>query len=222
MRYEWAFLKNCDKKRAMANTKRQHQPSIEFVSETALPTAGVVLNVRAYRSSNGTEPLAIYTELPPHGPVPLRIHDACFTSEVLGSIKCDCKAQLDFALEYIQQHGGLIIYLHQEGRGIGLANKIAAYALQEQGLDTVEANRALHLPDDARQYDDAANILKELGIQSVALLTNNPRKATALKDLGISVMKRLPIFCKVSDRAQTYLDTKILKMGHYPMPQDND
>ena len=206
----------------MASPNRQTDSSLVFVSQTALPTTTTTLNVRAYRSSNGTEPLAIFSELPESGPTTLRIHDACFTSEVLNSAKCDCKAQLDYALEYVQQHGGLVIYLHQEGRGIGLANKIAAYALQEQGLDTVDANRALHLPDDARSYDDAAAILNDLGIQSVDLLTNNPRKASALEALGISVNKRLPIYCHVPESAKSYLATKVQRMGHFPQSTESD
>jgi GTP cyclohydrolase II len=128
--------------------------------------------------------------------VALRVHDSCFTSEVLGSLKCDCAQQLELALEYIHAHPpGIVIYLWQEGRGIGLANKIAAYALQEQGLDTVDANRALGFPDDAREYTAVRNILSELGVKSVRLITNNPRKISKLADLGIEVTGRIP--CQV-------------------------
>jgi GTP cyclohydrolase II len=124
------------------------------------------------------------------------VHDACFTSEVLGSLKCDCAEQLQLAMEYIHANSpGIVIYLWQEGRGIGLANKIAAYKLQEQGLDTVDANRALGLPDDSREYTSVRNILKELGVKSVRLMTNNPRKINVLTDLGVKVSGRIP--CQV-------------------------
>lgn len=113
--------------------------------------------------------------------VPLRVHDACFTSEVLGSLKCDCAEQLQMALEYIkEQDCGIVVYLQQEGRGIGLANKIAAYALQEKGLDTVDANRALGLPDDCREYTSVKNMLADLGVKSIKIITNNPRKINLL------------------------------------------
>lgn len=206
----------------MASPNRQKTQDLVFVSETALPTRTAQLNVRAYRSSNGTEPLAIYTRLPSEGPCPLRIHDACFTSEVLGSTKCDCKAQLDYAIDHVVQNSGLVIYLHQEGRGIGLANKIAAYALQEQGMDTVDANRALHFPDDARSYEDAAAILHDLGIRSVELLTNNPRKSAALEALGIEITRCIPIYCDVTEDAQSYIQTKIDRMGHFPQSTEID
>jgi GTP cyclohydrolase II len=125
--------------------------------------------------------------------VALRVHDACFTSEVLGSLKCDCAEQLQMAMDYIHANApGIVIYLWQEGRGIGLANKIAAYKLQEQGLDTVDANRALGLPDDSREYSSVRNILKELGVKSVRLMTNNPRKLSELTELGVKVTGRIP------------------------------
>jgi GTP cyclohydrolase II len=145
---------------------------------------------------------ACQTPSPPPTPsgaapqVALRVHDACFTSEVLGSLKCDCAEQLQLAMEYIHANApGIVIYLWQEGRGIGLANKIAAYKLQEQGLDTVDANRALGLPDDSREYTSVRNILKELGVKSVRLMTNNPRKISELSDLGVKVNGRMP--CQV-------------------------
>jgi GTP cyclohydrolase II len=132
--------------------------------------------------------------------VVLRVHDACFTSEVLGSLKCDCAEQLQMAMEYIHANApGIVIYLWQEGRGIGLANKIAAYKLQEQGLDTVDANRALGLPDDSREYTSVRNILKELRVKSVRLMTNNPRKISELTELGVKVNGRVP--CQIQVRA---------------------
>lgn len=191
-----------------------------FVGETNLPTTHGTLVVKAFRNQiTGQEPLAILCPITSQEPPIIRVHDACFTSEVLGSLKCDCKAQLNYAIQTIQSEGGVVIYLHQEGRGIGLANKIAAYGLQEQGLDTVDANRHLHLPDDAREYQDAVSILEHLGIQRIRLLTNNPRKVEMLTDLGIEVVQR--ISCEVPSPKESiqYLQTKIERMGHLINPK---
>ena len=193
------------------------KPIVEFVAETALPTHRGSYRVRAYRDPQSqTEPLAIlWRDVDVDEAVPVRIHDECLTSEVLGSLKCDCREQLDFALQFIRgEAGGLVIYLRQEGRGIGLANKIAAYALQEEGFDTVDANRALGLPDDARRYHAAAAILEDLGIRSVRLLTNNPRKISSLQALGIEVVGRLPIVVDADPHAEGYLAAKAARMGH--------
>ena len=148
--------------------------------------------------------------------IPVRIHDACITSEAFHSLKCDCRHQLEAAMSYIARYGGIIIYLFQEGRGIGLGNKILAYNLQEiQGLDTVEANRALGLPDDTRDYTAAGDILKHFDIQSVSLMTNNPRKVSILNSLGINVASCIPIHvAPVSVQMKKYVDTKISKMEH--------
>jgi GTP cyclohydrolase II len=148
--------------------------------------------------------------------IPLRVHDACFTSEVLGSLKCDCADQLALSLDYIAGPGapGLVIYLQQEGRGIGLANKIAAYALQEGGLDTVDANRALGLPDDAREYSSVAAILADLGIASVRLMTNNPRKVELLRGLGVAVVGRIPCLVQAQEHSLGYLLAKARRMSH--------
>merc|ERR1712005_51208 len=167
-----------------------------FVAETLLPTLAGDFRIRAFRHLvNGTivgEPIAILTGRPEGlKNVPVRVHDACFTSEVLGSLKCDCAEQLRMALDFIKDEGcGIVFYLQQEGRGIGLANKIAAYSLQERGLDTVDANRALGLPDDCREYTSVSNILNQLGVQSVKLITNNPRKIDLLSGLGVLVEHR--------------------------------
>lgn len=162
-----------------------------FVAETKLPTDRGFYRVRAYRHVNPntgevTEPVCVvYGEVEGREDVPVRVHDACFTSEVLGSMKCDCKQQLEMAMEYIKENGpGIVCYLQQEGRGIGLANKIAAYAVQEEGLDTVDANRRLGLPDDSREYTAVENMLRELDVRSVQLMTNNPRKIRELERGG--------------------------------------
>merc|ERR1712078_72381 len=149
-----------------------------FVAETLLPTLAGNFRVRAFRQIvNGAiigEPIVIMKGRPEGlTNVPVRVHDACFTSEVLGSLKCDCAEQLRMALDFIRDEGcGVVFYLQQEGRGIGLANKIAAYSLQEKGFDTVDANRSLGLPDDCREYSSVRNILNQLGVKSVKLITN--------------------------------------------------
>lgn len=153
--------------------------------------------------------------------VPVRVHDECLTSEVLGSLKCDCREQLDHSLRYIRDNApGVVIYLRQEGRGIGLANKIAAYALQEQGHDTVDANRLLGLPDDARRYEAAAGILSDLGVRSVQLMTNNPRKITKLRELGVEVTARIPVLIAANAHNAGYLAAKVERMGHDLLPKE--
>lgn len=148
--------------------------------------------------------------------IPVRIHDACITSETFHSLKCDCQLQLHKAMEYISEYGGMVIYLKQEGRGIGLANKIAAYDLQEtQHLDTVEANRALGLPDDMREYVAVRDILKHFNIDSVMLITNNNRKVKCLENLGVKVGGRIPCVVKPqSSQMKKYMKDKAEQMGH--------
>jgi len=144
-----------------------------------------------------------------------RVHSECLTSEVLGSVKCDCDIQLQQGLARIQKEGrGVLLYLRQEGRGIGLGNKIRAYALQEKGHDTVDANRLLGLPDDARDYKVAAEMLAQLGVESTVLMTNNPLKVEGLRDAGVPVSSRTPHLFEASPYAQSYLDTKSRRMGH--------
>jgi GTP cyclohydrolase II len=152
--------------------------------------------------------------------VPVRVHSECLTSEVFGSLKCDCKEQLEAAQALVAERGsGAILYLRQEGRGIGLANKIKAYALQARGADTVEANELLHLPVDARQYDVAADMLRALGVKSVELMTNNPEKQESLARLGISVSGRIPIHTGANPHSESYLSVKRDRMRHL-LPQN--
>lgn len=147
--------------------------------------------------------------------IPVRIHSECLTSEVFGSLKCDCREQLERAQAEIARRGvGVLLYLRQEGRGIGLANKVRAYALQAKGADTVEANELLHLPVDARSYDVAAAMLKELGVESVELLTNNPLKLDALRALGIQVERRVPVLVPANPFSASYLEVKRRRMQH--------
>ena len=149
------------------------------------------------------------------GPVLVRAHSQCLTGDVFGSCRCDCGEQLADSLEFLQEQGrGVLLYLRQEGRGIGLVNKISAYALQEQGLDTVEANLALGLPADMRDYRVAAEILLDLGVRRARLLTNNPAKVEGLKRYGVEVVERVPLRISPNPSNLEYLRTKREKMGH--------
>jgi GTP cyclohydrolase II len=145
-----------------------------------------------------------------------RVHSECFTGEVLHSLKCDCRQQLDFALRAIVKEGrGVVMYLRQEGRGIGLGNKVRAYALQEQGADTVDANRMLGFEDDLRQYHAARGMLRDLDVRSVRLMTNNPEKVEALRAEGMRV-ERVPVLVEAGSENEHYIATKRARMGHLP------
>ena len=148
-------------------------------------------------------------------PVLVRMHSECLTGDVFGSQRCDCGAQLDLALRRIAaEERGVLLYLRQEGRGIGLAAKLDAYVLQDQGLDTVEANERLGFPADPRDYRIAAEMLKALGVWEVRLLSNNPRKLAALAQLGLRLAERVPLRVAATDESRGYLETKRRKMGH--------
>ncbi len=186
-------------------------------ARTVLPTDHGTFDVRLFRFDGApAEHLAISCgDLNAPGPVLVRMHSECFTGEVLHSHRCECANQLAHALEEIHRAGrGLVVYLRQEGRGIGLANKLRAYALQAAGADTVDANRLLGLPDDARAYDAAAAVLRHLGVGTVALMTNNPAKARALESLGIAVAERVPVVVPSNPLARAYLETKRDRMEH--------
>ena len=147
--------------------------------------------------------------------VPLRVHSECHTGDVWGSLRCDCRDQLEAALRHISlQPFGAVVYMKQEGRGIGLLNKIRAYQLQDLGLDTIEANQFLDLPVDARDYKVAARIITLLGIKSIALMTNNPDKIEKLRGEGIEVVERIPVIIEATTHDREYLETKKEKMGH--------
>lgn len=147
-------------------------------------------------------------------PVHVRIHSECITGDLFGSMKCECGEQLDLSMKIISEKGGLIIYLRQEGRGIGIINKLHAYRQQEKGLDTIEANRVLGLEIDARRYDTAVHILKQLNIKDIILLTNNPGKIAALKEAGFQSVERKSLIIKPKKENAGYLKTKKDKMGH--------
>jgi len=148
------------------------------------------------------------------------VHDQCFTSEVLGSLKCDCREQLDWAMEYLKDTKqnkkgcGMIIYMPQEGRGIGLANKIKAYSMQELGFDTVDANRVLGFKDDLRDYSSVPLLLNDLGVSSIRLMSNNPRKSEVLKSLGVTITSRIPVLIPPNPHSDLYIHTKKARMGH--------
>jgi len=201
----------------------------KFIAETNLPTDVGQFRLRAYRTEQGSnvfcgnEPCVIYAaDKPPFGNngdfnegVPVRIHDQCMTSEVFRSKRCDCKEQLKMAMEYIRDNGGAIIYLQQEGRGIGLANKVAAYALQDEGFDTVDANLHLGLPEDAREYGAIPSILEDMKIGSIQLLTNNPRKIRRLEALGVEISETVPMVVpKTNQYNHRYLVAKHERMAH--------
>jgi 3,4-dihydroxy 2-butanone 4-phosphate synthase/GTP cyclohydrolase II len=187
------------------------------LSEVArLPTSHGHFNVRVVKPSCGTEHVIIYKgSIENADLLNVRVHSECLTGEVFESLRCDCDEQLDWALDHIEALGlGMVIYLRQEGRGIGLFNKIQAYALQDSGLDTVEANEELGFPSDLRTYEIAADILNTLGISSINLMTNNPRKVDALRKHGIEIMRRIPILIEPNDHNRHYLKIKGDKLNH--------
>ncbi|MGK9148936.1 GTP cyclohydrolase II [Plantibacter flavus] len=190
--------------------------NVSFEVETTVPTTHGSFRLRAYRDRRtGADHVAIIAGDPqPTGSL-VRVHSECLTGEAFGSLKCECGPQLDSALDTIQRHGGVVIYLRgHEGRGIGLINKLRAYRLQEDGLDTLDANIALGLPADARDYTAASAILTDLGITSVRLLSNNPEKERQLTAHGIAVSERVPLIVGVGLFNEGYLETKRDRMGH--------
>ena len=144
----------------------------------------------------------------------VRIHSACLTGDIFHSARCDCGEQLEYAMKYIKEHGGIILYLPQEGRGIGLINKLKAYELIEQGYDTITANKALGFEADLRDYTEAIHILKYFNINHIKLISNNPDKFQQLNDLGITITERIPVVMNPNVNNQSYIDTKKEKMGH--------
>ncbi len=151
----------------------------------------------------------------PHMEVLVRVHSECLTGDALGSLRCDCRGQLQSALKMIEHNGaGVVVYLRQEGRGIGLINKLKAYALQDQGLDTVEANEKLGFAPDLRTYGIGAQILRDLGVHRMKLITNNPRKIAGLKGFNLEITDRIPLLIETNDYNQRYLNTKATKLGH--------
>ncbi len=190
--------------------------SVRIAASAELPTRFGRFRIVAFRGPSGAEYGAVVKgDLDGRSGVPVRLHSACFTGDLMGSLRCDCRDQLEAALRFVgRAERGVVLYLEQEGRGIGLVNKVRAYALQEKGLDTVEANEALGFPDDLRRYDVAAGMLDALGIASVCLLTNNPRKVEGLSLYGIPVVGRIPLRVDSNQHNAFYLQTKRDKSGH--------
>jgi len=188
---------------------------VNFEVETNVPTQHGVFRVRAYRDrSTGADHVAWISGEPKDGTL-VRVHSECLTGEAFGSLKCECGPQLQAALDTIEEQGGVVIYLRgHEGRGIGLINKLKAYRLQEEGFDTLDANIALGLPADARDYGAAYAILKDLGVSSVRLLSNNPEKARQLRERGVTVTELVPLVVGVGEYNEGYLDAKRDRMGH--------
>jgi 3,4-dihydroxy 2-butanone 4-phosphate synthase/GTP cyclohydrolase II len=187
-----------------------------FEVETIVPTNHGTFRLRAYRDAAlHVDHVAIVAGEPTDGAL-VRLHSECVTGEAMGSLKCECGPQLEVAMDQIAEHGGVVIYLRgHEGRGIGLTNKLKAYRLQEDGLDTLDANLALGLPADARDYGVAAAILRDLGISTIRLLSNNPEKGRQLNEYGIEVSEFIPLVVGVGDVNKAYLGAKRDRMGHH-------
>ena len=191
--------------------------SVERVAEAKLPTEWGNFQIAGYRSLSSTEEYVVLYkgELRPDVPTLVRIHSQCLTGDVFGSMKCDCGRQLHRTLEMIEEEGrGAVVYQQQEGRGIGILNKIRAYALQDEGADTVEANEWLDLPVDSRDYRQCAEVLFDLGLCKVKVISNNPGKLKALEEAGLEIVERVSIEVESAEPAARYLRTKKEKMGH--------
>ena len=195
----------------------QHENLIERVAEARIPTAHGEFTAYAYRS--GVDPAEhiamVLGDFDPDVAVPVRVHSECLTGDVFGSLRCDCGDQAEQALKQIGEAGaGVFLYMRQEGRGIGLVNKLKAYELQDDGLDTVEANKALGFQMDLRHYGVGAQILADVGVGKFKILTNNPKKMVGLKGYGLEIVERLPLEIEPNSENQTYLETKKRRLGH--------
>ena len=201
------------------------KPQLENLVQTPIPTQHGEFILHYYSNTiDDKEHIALVKgEVAGQEHVPVRIHSECFTGDVLGSRRCDCGEQLDMAMQLIEKAGrGVLIYLRQEGRGIGLLKKLQAYNLQDQGMDTVDANLHLGYQADEREYSIAALILENLEVKSIELITNNPKKIDGLKKLGIQVVNRIPIEIAANDDNLDYLKTKASKMAHWLFQAKNE
>jgi len=207
-----AFIKDLIKYRL-----RQDKSIIRKISETQLPTQFGIFKLISYESlhDNKTHLALVKGSINPNAPILARVHSECLTGDVFGSKRCDCGQQLQIAMQMIQQQqNGIILYLRQEGRGIGLANKLKAYALQDQGQNTIDANHQLGFDADLRDYGIAMQILLDLGVTKLRLLTNNPRKVIALNNFGLEVIERVPLEGEIYPENKFYLTTKKNELGH--------
>ena len=197
--------------------RRRTERLIERVAEARLPTRYGPFQAIAYKShiDSGEHIALTIGEWTEDEPVLVRIHSECLTGDVFGSMRCDCGEQIDLALQQLADAGnGIFLYMRQEGRGIGLHNKIKAYSLQDQGLDTVEANETLGFEPDLRHYGVGAQILRDLGVRKLNLLTNNPKKVVGLSGFDLEIVDRIPVEAEVTDENRTYMKTKKARMGH--------
>jgi 3,4-dihydroxy 2-butanone 4-phosphate synthase / GTP cyclohydrolase II len=212
------MLENSNVAESGADCPWQSRPrSVKRVATAKLPTQIGEFEIAGYKSLVSDEEFVVLFKGPMEGDVPtlVRIHSQCLTGDVFGSIKCDCGPQLHRTMEMIEEAGrGAIVYQQQEGRGIGIINKIRAYALQDQGADTVEANEQLGFAVDAREYQQCAEILFDLGLCKVRVISNNPDKLAALEEAGLKIEERIPIETIYMEPAAHYLRTKKDKLGH--------